>query len=281
VDRALAGVGAAGSSFTAAVRVLARPDDTWEATLTLQIGGVRTERHLQAESCSAIASAAALIVVMAIDDAPEPEASQPALTPAPAAELVLPPPATPEPRVSWLLLKVGGVLDWAAMPALPAVGLEVAGGAIWGLGAWRLHGLLQVDLFPYLRPPSDPELGAVGGHLWQTGVSGRACLETEALAPFELGPCLGVEGVVVHASSDGGNDSQAGALARATRFWGSALGALAAAWRISSSTELSLHLDLVVPVQRPTFEVAYDPFIHYRVPAFAVRGGLGVAMRFD
>lgn len=291
VERTLARPDATRAPVTVTARVLGGPGDVWQASLTLAVGGTRTERQFEAESCDAIAAAASLIIATAVEDASgapseAPSTAAPPVTPVPPASDETKPPPSAEPatatdRPPRFLVMANGVLDWTTTSGLPAVGLEAAVGRSWSAGAWRLRAIGGVDLFPYLRPPVVPELGPVGGHLWQLGVSGRACVGTTALAAFEIGPCVGVEVVAMHADSAGGSTTDFATLERATLFWFSLLGSLAASWSVSPSMEVVIEGELVSSLERPTFGLRNDALVEYRIPALAFRGALGIALRFE
>jgi len=287
VQRTLTNPGATGTPIRAAARVLDGPGDVWQASLTLEVRGARTERQFEAESCDAIAAAASLIIATAVEDASEePSTTISAVAPpTPALDEAKPPsstaPTTAPDRDPRFLLMANGLLDWNAMPSPPAVGLEAAAGRSWSIGAWRLRGIAGADLFPYLRPPVVPEQGPVGGHFWQLGLSARGCFETTVVAAFEIGPCFGVELVATHASSAGGSTSDFATLETATVFWFSLLGSLATSWNVSPSMDVVLHADVVAPLKRPTFGLEDNPLVEYQVPALALRGALGIEIRFD
>jgi hypothetical protein len=293
VEQALAKPSATPTLVTATARVLDGPGNVWQASLTLEVRGTRTERQFEAESCNAIAAAASLIIATVVEDASEvPSAAISSATPTSPASRSAPPsdgarppsntgPTTAPDRDPRFLVMANGVLDWTTTPSPPAVGLEAAVGRTWSAGSWRLRGIAGADLFPYLRPPVVPELGPVGGHFWQLGVSGRGCLATTALAAFEIGPCFGAELVAMRASSAGGSTSDFATLESATLFWFSLLGSLATSWNVSPSMDVVLHGDVVAPMKRPTFGLHNSALVEYRVPALALRGALGIELRFE
>ncbi|HXU60162.1 MAG TPA: hypothetical protein VN962_00575 [Polyangia bacterium] len=274
LDRTPPKAGASPSLVTAAVQVAADSGDSWQGRLTLNVQGARSERRFQAESCDAVASAAALIIAVALDEASE-RPAPPAPPPLEVASRPLPPPV-PTRRATFATAYA--LMDVDTMPAPPAPGIEMAVGRKWMAGRWRPSWIAGASLFPWHPAPSTDALGALRGDFWQYAVSGRGCLGA-TLSAVELAPCLGGEVVGMRSGPSGtAADLQ---LESVTRFWFAFLGSLTATYQGSPSIALVVRADLVVPTAHPAFRVQDTPFEAYRVRDAAVRGALGFSFLFD
>jgi hypothetical protein len=281
VDRTLAEPGGAPTPVTARVRVSPGADGIWQASLSLELRGAQTERRFRAESCAAIASATAVILAIAVQDASEAPPNPTTTSPAQDREASLRASPPSIARTSRFFMTANGLVDWDTMPSAPAVGYEAAFGESWRGDRWRLRWIAGADLFPSHSPPDTPFLRSVNGAFWLLGVSGRGCLGV-ALSRLEIGPCLGAELAAMHAS-DGGIPSSAVAisLANQTEYWLALLGSMAASWNVSGAMDVILRADLVVPTRRAIFGLAGDVLDDYQVPAHAFRGALGIQVRFQ
>jgi hypothetical protein len=273
VERTLVTRRPAPSPVTAAAQVLAGPSDSWQASLIVQVGETRTERRFQAESCAAIASAVALILAVAVDDAPESATGGEA----PPLLKIQPVPDRP-PR---FLAMLSALLDWDTLPSPPASGLELAGARKWSAGRWRLGAVVGAEFFPSHRPAQAPYIGQVAGTFWMLGLSGRGCFGFTARR-VEVGPCLGAELVGMHTSAASAVGSYSPLTVQdQTELWLSLLGSLAAAWNFSPTMDLVLRADLTVPTTRKVFGIQGDSLWDYVVSRAAVRGAVGLAYRFQ
>jgi hypothetical protein len=266
---------------TATVRVSVGPGEVWQASLTLDVRGARTERRFRAESCGAIAAATAVIIAIAMEDASEaPPNPSPALPP---QDREKPPPiAAPTMAVDWTsrpFVMMNGLVDWDTMPSSPAFGFEVAVGWGWSAERWRLRWVAGADLFPSHPPADAPYIGTVNGDFWMLGVSGRGCLGVR-ISRLEIGPCLGVELDAMHASDAGRANPGLPSLTTQTHYWLSLLGSIAASWNVSAAMDVVLRADLVVPTRRRVFGLQQNVLDDYQVPAHAFRGALGIEVRF-
>jgi hypothetical protein len=282
VDRTLVEPGGTLIPVTATVRVSAGPGEVWQASLTLDFRGARTERRFRAESCGAIAAATAVIIAIAVEDASEAPLNQTGASSTQDGDKP-PPPITAPPaaaeRASQLFVMVNGLVDRDTMPSPPAVGFEVAVGRRWGADRWRLRLVAGADFFPSQPPADVPYIGAVNGTFWLVGVSGRGCLGV-AMSRLEIGPCLGAELVAMHASDAGNLNSGLTSLANQTLYWVSLLGSIAASWNVSPPMDVVLRADLVVPTKQRVFGLEGNVLNAYQVPARAFRGALGIEVRF-
>jgi hypothetical protein len=300
VERIVAAPGRAQASVAATAHVLAAPDGSWQASLLLEIRGTRTERRFEAESCDALAAAAALIIALAVEVQEEPTEPPPLSAPAgdpssPSSEGRRPelgsrrtdaeaPPslratgATSVPREdrSRLYVMTDGIIDWGTVPQSPAVGVEAGLGSRWRDGSRRGGVLGTVSFFPSHRLTSDSEAAGVYGDFWMVDVAGRGCLGL-AVSRFEIGPCIGLELDAMHASSFGGGPTL---LASSTQVWGALLGSVTASWNVSGTLEVLLRTDLAVPNLRRSWGLEYNDAEVYKVSSFSLRGALGIASSF-
>lgn len=264
VENNLARAGAAPAPVVAMVSVSGPTDGRWQSSLLFQVGFTRAERRFEAESCDAIASAAALVIALWAEgrpDVPPPTA--------PARDSETPPIAPPvAPARTPFVLMLNGVLDWGTMPDSPGGGMEAAGGPIWTFPGWRLRTLAGLGFFPNRRTPLMGVIEQADFELVE--LSGRACA-TVVMNRFELGPCAGGELAVMHGS---GTNLQNG-----TQPWFSLLGSVMASWSISPTVAVFGRAEVVLPTTRSSFAVPYGNVV-YQVPAVAVRGALGLELRF-
>lgn len=268
VEENLARSGAVLVPVVAVVSVVGPTAGRWQASLLFQAGYTRAERRFEAESCEAIAAAAALIITLWVEggpDAPPPPAAardseKPALDPGLAPEIA--PGGTP------FVLMLDGLLDWGTMPDPPGGGMEAMGGPIWTLSGWRLRVLGGLGFFPNRRTPLMYLINQANFRLFD--FTGRGCA-TVVSGQFEIGPCAGVELAIMDGS---GTQLQA-----STQPWLSLLGSGLASWSISPSVAVFGRADVVLPTTRTTFldSNAQGDTI-YKVPAVAVRGALGLEL---
>ena len=265
VEANLARSGAVLVPVVAMVSVLGPTAGRWQASLLFQAGYTRAERKFEAESCEAIASAAALIITLWVEGGPD--------TPPPpaAAQDSEAPPGAPHlaPDRTSFVLMLNGLLDWGTMPDSPAGGMEATGGPIWTARGWRLRALAGLSFFPNRRTPLTEALDQADFQLFD--VSGRGCA-TVVSGRFEIGPCAGAELAIMHGS---GTNLQDG-----TQLWLSLLGSGLASWSISQAVAVFGRADIVVPTTRRIFFNPVSLNTIYEVPAVAVRVALGLELRF-
>jgi hypothetical protein len=263
VEANLARSGAKLIPILAMVRVSGPTAGRWQASLLFQAGYTRAERKFEAESCQAIASAAALIITLWVEGGPDTP------PPATAARDSDEPPSAPriQPDRTRFVLMLNGLLDSGTMPDSPAGGMEAAGGPVWTFPGWRLRALAGLSFFPNRRTPFMDSVEQADFELFDVPVRGCA---TVVIDRFEIGPCAGAELAVMHGS---GTD-----LLDSTQLWLSLLGSALAAWKISPAVAAFGRADVVVPTAR-SFINPYGNTV-YEVPAVAVRGALGLELRF-
>ncbi len=282
VDRILTEPASRRAPAGAAAHAQVMPGDPWQATLILDIGGVRTERRFEAESCEAIAEATSLIIALAIEDEAETPPSpfpSPQVVALPAGEKL--PERAPGSAHSGLapsrgFLTANGVIDWGTLPGAPAGGIEAAAGWRWGSDRTRLRALAAASYFPTRELAHTAYAGYIYGDFWLVSFSARGCAAV-ALSRFEIGPCLGGELAAMHAS---GSDNNPFAVASKTGAWFSGLASAVASWHVSTRTLIAARADVTVPTTRSTFVTTYGDQAVYQIPAIAFRGALGVEYSF-
>ena len=170
---------------------------------------------------------------------------------------------------------LGGILDSGTMPDQPAAGIEAAAAQTWPAARLRLHLIAGATFFPQQDMGNQMLAGVPSGRYWMVSFSGRGCL-TAVLSRFEIGPCLGAEVAVMHASKLNGLPST-----DSTQSWASPLGSAVAAFNVASRVVLFARTDVVVPITRRSFlshpSVGY--YDVYKVPTYALRFAVGVELR--
>jgi hypothetical protein len=267
VENNLARAGAAPAPVVAMVTVSGPTDGRWQASLLFQVGFTRAERRFEAESCEAIASAAALVIALWAEGRPDvpPPPAPPAPPPPPARPPVASVVAAGPPKY---VLMLNGLLDWGTMPDPPGGGMEAAGGPIWTFPTWRLRALAGLSFFPNRRTQLMDFANQANFELFD--LSGRGCA-TIVVDRFEIGPCAGAELATMHGSGASLEDS--------THDWVSLLGSALASWSISPAIGVFGRAEVVVPTSRSSFSDPSGPLV-YRVSAVAFRGSLGLELRF-
>src|SRR6185295_5778226 len=137
-----------------------------QGVLSMETREVHSERTFEAESCASVASAAALIIAVALEEgpAPPPTPARSAAPPAARAARVAAraptvtgkaaprpePPDDDEPAsyASQLIVDLGGIGDAGVMPDGPAGGGEIAAGWALGTSTWRLRLIAGGAYFP-------------------------------------------------------------------------------------------------------------------------------------
>lgn len=279
VRRNLAEAGNGEAPFVAAVSVTQPPWGRWQASLRVETRGGRAERRFEAESCDAIASAAALIVALSADSGvgAGPAPAESLRSRAPVESLSATGAASSDDgwRRSGLSVTVDGVLDAGTMPDPSAGGIEAAVGPAWSIPGWRMRLLAGAGFYPTHRSANPYGTNA---DFWLATASVRGCV---AAAPgyAEVGLCAGAELSTMHFS----NPDDDLRLEGTTQYWLSPLVSSTAALPLSSTTTLFLRADVVVPSTRRSFhsDMALLPWNeYYQVPEVAIRGALGLELRF-
>jgi hypothetical protein len=250
----------------------------WHAALSVDADGAHSDRVLDAESCQAIAKAAALIVALAVERK-EPAQPQPRPLPVPVQ--------SPQPKASahtqspsQFVVALAGVVDWGLLPAA-APGGELALGWAYRALPFRVRAVAGASLFgdqtKYLSSPS-----LDGGRFTAVAASARGCASLVKDA-FDVGLCFGVELDAMSAAGFGPTGAGFTPLPPRTATWPSALGSILASYSLSRHVAIVLRGEGVRPiVTTPTFGVADSSrgSIPLHEPAPGVRAAFGVETRF-
>jgi hypothetical protein len=255
--------------------VVTQEGGTFQASLDLGDPGSLQTRHIEADSCSALADAVALVVTLAADSdvAPPPrETSRHDVPPARPVSVREEPrrtSAATAPPPDWSA-SASFVLDTAILPSV------AAGGDI-ALGYGSSRASVEID-GAFLAPQSATlaDRPSQGARMWLAGVGARACYAAIA-GRVDLGPCAGAAVVWIVASGFGGPPDQPSD-ATATLFVAN-VGARARL-RVAQRLALRLTAEAVIPAQRPTFVIDGGGGDVFHVPAVSFRGSLGAEVRF-
>jgi hypothetical protein len=255
--------------------VVTQEGGTFQASLDLGDPGSLQTRHIEADSCSALADAVALVVTLAADSDVAPSARETPRHDVPPARPVSvreearrsPPATSPPPEWS---ATVSFVLDTATVPSK-------AGGLDFALGYRSSRASVEIDGV-YLGPQSATlaDRPSQGARIWLAGVGARACYAAMA-GQVDLGPCAGAAVAWIVASGFGGPPDQPSD-AIATMFVAN-LGARARL-RVGQGLALRVTAEAVIPAQRPTFVIDGGGGDVFHVPAVSFRGSLGAEVRF-
>jgi hypothetical protein len=235
-------------------------------------------RRSQARWRLAAAAVAAAVAAGRPGSAPL-SAAETAAQPPHQAIAAAPAPESAQPGSTWdgsgQFVVVGGVLDSGTMPGEPAAGIEAAAAQSWRATRSRLHAIAGATFFPQQDMGNPMVAGVPSGRYWMVSFSARGCLTT-VLSRFEIGPCLGGEVAIMHASKLGGLPST-----DSTQSWFSPLGSAVAGIAVASRVVLFARTDVVVPVTRRSFmsNPSAGYYEVYKVPAFAFRAAVGVELR--
>jgi hypothetical protein len=282
VQQDLSGGGAGPVAFVAEVGVREPTDGRWQASLQFEARDTRGARTFEAESCEAIASAAALVIALWAEGGAD---AEPPVVSAPAAGPAQPPAVLPvaaiaasttvgaavDPRRAGTFATVNGLIDRNTMPAVPAGGVEVGVARIWSGSLWRLRALAGASYFPMRLWNLPNNVRLANSQLYN--LSGRGCFSVgDAL--LELGLCAGAELAVMRSTGEPFQDRN--------QAWLSLLGGGLLAWKVSPVFTVVARVEVVRPTTRKDVLVQ-DPgltWLGYTVPALAGRGALGIELRF-
>lgn len=273
IERNLADSGDPTAPYVAVVNVLSSKGAPWQATLRVEARGGYVDRRFVAESCEAIASAAALIIALSAESGAGASAlsSPPAPPRTDAVERVAAPLTEPGAwRRAPLSAGFGGVVDAATMPGWPAFGLDGFFGANWRTAGWHLR--LQGDLAIY---PSHGVSNVDVQAVFRMGVvTARGCMSAVVL-PVEIGLCAGGEVAALHSSGTG---SDFGSLATSTQFWPSPVTSALASWAVNPRVAVFARGDLVVNGIRRNFHPNNSDLDLYTLPVVSARAALGIEL---
>ncbi len=269
----------------------------WTLTLTTTVGTLVDARSLEANDCSVLADAAALVAVVMLDpvraaDSIEQEAAaaqvareeeakaQPVQPPPPAQPEPEPEPEPERPRVERprtpfaprVLARLRGGGEFGAIPG--GTGSFDFGVALAGLGAAGRLRVEVVGLYSIGRDVTSDN-ARVGVQL---GAAAPRVCATLPAGPIEIPLCGGVEIGAMRA------DSNAPAGGTTNALWIAAHAEPGVRWAFADRLSLWLSAQVIVPVRYPDFELR-DPSDSsivedvYRPEPVAVRGLLGLEVR--
>ncbi|WP_438010008.1 hypothetical protein WME89_15935 [Sorangium sp. So ce321] len=284
---------------------------SWDLHLTTTLGEATRSRDLHGETCAELASAAALIIALAIDPeavARGPASAEPGAGAAPGAGEGAEPDQTGAPDA----VPAADALPEATSPPAPDPGAPAASAPVEARpspgvapspgprlrGALRALGVLDTSALPAVAPGAGIAAGALigpvrvelsiayfgaqqalieattmGGDVWLIAGGLRVCYATRHHA-FELGPCAGIEGGVMSAAGFG-----VAAPGSNRALWlAPQLGALAT-YALSDGVRIPLAVDALLPLVRDDFVLVGIGSVH-RIPAATLRASLGVEVRF-
>jgi hypothetical protein len=240
-------------------RVTARADVTqlgpehWSVHVATDVDGTQGERTLEADSCTSLAKATALILAWAVDPVKAraamaaKQAGPTAPSPAPAAA------GSPERTPS----TPSSPLPLAAVVAVSAMGdlgtLQSPGGGVQlALGA--LVGPMRFELLGDDWGTQDVwgQGDAVGTHVHLLDGALRACFRWQMAPRFELDPCAGA-GLVVASSSGYPSSSPTFIAAKNSGDWATLHADFLAAWRIAGPFALRATVGAEAPLTHPDF----------------------------
>gem|GEM_PF-6637179 len=241
-----------GSSLQAEVSVQQGPDGIWRLTLDTTQDGQRGRRAFEAESCVAVAEAAALVIAMMID----PKARLEPRVPPPPPKKDRPGPSRPQSAAARvratrrtagqtpvrMSLSPAMTLDWGSLPS-PTIGAGAAWDLVWGSASIGFHG----TWFPDRRKTSEQPSAGVEVGLLTAGVQGCIGVTSEV----SVMACVGGEAGSFRADAFGVSRTQ-----RAHPFWAGGTGS--GKIRIPAHGPVSAWVDLgmVLVGTRPRVEVS-------------------------
>ena len=254
------------------VRASQLRNGTWDGLLTLDMRGSQRERRLNAATCGAVVSGAAVVVatlleepVLAVSDAPI------------ATGVVLAAPGNQSHKAAAAASAVVGVSavgDVGSLPGAPATGADVSLGWYRPASAWRLRIVLDGSYFL----PRSTNLAAVGiaGRFTLLAGEARGCA-TAPLKRADVGGCVGVDLGRTYGTA-GGPDVVESLPARSTSFGG--LAGLFAALPLVARINATFRLDSLFFVGRNTFVLKPDDVAIYRPSHLVIRMALGLELHF-
>jgi hypothetical protein len=248
--------------------------DHWALALEIETASSRGERALEAPTCDALASSAAVVIAMSVAPpavAPAP-APSPMLvpTPAPASDRVtpaMPDRAAPDESRPRFLVRGHGIGDSGTLPAT-----AFGGGLAFGV---RIVPDIIVEAGANLFASQDGTVGgtpARGASFTLMAAGVRACWALTRR--IELAPCLGVEVERLSAAGFGAVKT-----ADASAVTWSPEGTLALRVPIAGPLSLRAGLAALVPMSRQSFVINAAGTVH-RPELVAFRAWLGPEVRF-
>ncbi|WP_437784388.1 hypothetical protein [Sorangium sp. So ce1097] len=283
---------------------------SWDLRLTTTLGEATSSRDLHGETCAELASAAALIIALALDPeaaARAPMGAAPGAGPgADAGAGALPDagPGAPDGAAA-PDARAAGAPPAASSPPPPDAGRPAAPAGVGAprearlalRGALRAFGVLDASALPAVAPGAGLAAGALlgavraevsgayfgaqkalvpatpmGGDVWLASGALRLCYASRH-KDLEIGPCAGLEAGVMSATGFGVTSPGSN-----RALWlAPQLGALAT-YALSDKLRVPLAVEVLFPVVRDEFVLVGIGSVH-RIPAVTVRAALGVELR--
>ena len=245
--------------------------DHFRLALDIETKSSRGERTLEAPTCDALASSAAVVIAMSVAPAPSAPAPAPALAPAlapaPPLDRVLEP--SPPSRESRPRFLARGQLigDSGTLPST-----AIGGGLAFGV---RVASELLVEAGANLFASQDGTVGGTpqrGASFTLLAAGVRACWSLTRR--IEVAPCLGIEVERLSATGFG-----AAKVAEVSSLTWSPEGALAVRLPIAGPFALRAGLGALVPMSRQSFVINAAGTVH-RPEIVALRAWAGPEVRF-
>ena len=252
---------------TLEVRARVEQGATWQVEIETGSEPQVRRRLLEAESCSGLADATALIVALMIDptavEADTRTSEQPRTMPDPR------PPVPPESPNRFSV----GFLGTASLGILPALDAGLGGSLALLRGAWRfeLRGSYGLRRDQNVAVSS---LDSAHGTFNYLGGSAGVCRDLGSRR-VNFGPCTEVAFGILSAQGYGVTES----LPAKTPWLGFGLGGFLAV-AASQHVSFPLHAGLLVPVTRPEFVINHVQGRVFRGPPLGAYAALGVELHF-
>ncbi len=263
----------------------ARPerDGVWRLTLATRQGGVAGRRAFEADSCVAVAEAAALVIAMMM----APNARLEAPGPAPSHDTKLAPRAVAPPSRAAARPEVptaahaSGNSEAVRMRLSPAVTLDAGSlpaptlgvGAVWSVGT-HWFGVDFHGVWWPARRRSLPERSGSGVEVGLVTAGAQGCALLGQLGSTALRGCLGGEIGSLSADAFGVSRTQA-----AHPFWAGVAAGLG--WEVSLGRAMAawVQAGAIAPLTRPAMVVSPYGEV-FRPESIATRGAAGLAYAF-
>jgi hypothetical protein len=276
----------------AIARVDVRPVDGggWLGVLRVDAGEAHGERRFEGDTCAAIASAAALILAVFLEEEAYPTSRQapgiptlplslPVAVPVPSPGVVPGGARDRRPTAAqqWhrqLAATAAGSIDAGTMPSPAVAGLEIGLGVGLEGTTWRLGA--QAGFADYSgQTVVLPSTG--GGRFSLLSVSARGCAAW-VRGRLELGPCLGAE--IERMGATGSGPVETFTPGSAERTWATALAGGTAGWRLSHNFMAFARAEAVLSPTRTRFVLTPGNVVVHEPSRVAGRFAVGLEMRF-
>jgi hypothetical protein len=223
----------------------------WTLHMHIARNGVASDRDIEADSCTSLARAAALILTLALGEGDMGEAPSPAVEPRNEPPPPLPPvapaaPADTGPSLRRRPLAWSTALDArAAWGPTPGPSLGVASGVDVRGAWWALRARAEASPGASQRP-------APGLHTSYEDVGGALsfCVLGSPSSFLLLSVCAGAEATAIHGGSSGGTRG-----GDAVAPWYAGLGSLRARVPVVDALHLDVGFEIAASITRPRFVV--------------------------